>query len=325
MKCPNCGGEFDAAKLRCDFCRSTFTEDEIRRLSGVSVGIYEFSKGDTEKERILKKADTFLKFNDFESARAAYEEVCKEFPDDYRGWYGQIVSETENFTRYYVRYNGDDGIYYEGEGLTDIENLSYFQELMDRALITAPDTKKDFIENQWEEYLKECNRRLDIARNKALFAKSEQERLKREEEERQRNLEMQKRAEELRKQKAANRRKNICVLLIAAIEIVLAVALAVTGAVEMVCDSGGVYVGLNVLLLVNALTVAVISKIGNFRFGIYIATGFSAVVGIILFGMMLGCLSGISSVLGFFFFGCVQYGVGWLSYMLSKLIVGPKY
>lgn len=48
-------------------------------------------------ERLLQNGSTYLKLKNYVSAKETYTNITKEYPEDYRGWWGLIVSETENF------------------------------------------------------------------------------------------------------------------------------------------------------------------------------------------------------------------------------------
>lgn len=54
--------------------------------------------GTTPVERLLQNSETYLKLNNFSSAEEVYTTVTKDYPEDYRGWWGLIVCKTRNFT-----------------------------------------------------------------------------------------------------------------------------------------------------------------------------------------------------------------------------------
>lgn len=49
-------------------------------------------------ERLLQNGDTYLKLGNINAAEEVYITVTKEYPEDYRGWWGLIVCKTKNFT-----------------------------------------------------------------------------------------------------------------------------------------------------------------------------------------------------------------------------------
>lgn len=48
-------------------------------------------------ERLIQNSDTYLKLNNFSAAEEVYTTVTKEYPEDFRGWWGLIVCKTRNF------------------------------------------------------------------------------------------------------------------------------------------------------------------------------------------------------------------------------------
>ena len=50
-------------------------------------------------ERLIKNGNTFLELNDYTSALESFERATKEFPEDYRGWWGLIRCETGDLTQ----------------------------------------------------------------------------------------------------------------------------------------------------------------------------------------------------------------------------------
>lgn len=55
--------------------------------------------GSVPLERLLQNGDTYIKLGNYEAAKGVYNTVTKEYPEDYRGWWGCIVCETESFTQ----------------------------------------------------------------------------------------------------------------------------------------------------------------------------------------------------------------------------------
>lgn len=82
-KCPNCGATLQldpgASTAVCDFCHSTFSVKDALAYNGES-----------KKEYRLKMADDCLEKGVIDEAVKIYSEISKEFPNDYRGWFGII-------------------------------------------------------------------------------------------------------------------------------------------------------------------------------------------------------------------------------------------
>lgn len=53
-------------------------------------------EGYTPLGRLLKNGQTYLKLRNYEAAEETYVSITKEYPEDYRGWWGLIVCKTTN-------------------------------------------------------------------------------------------------------------------------------------------------------------------------------------------------------------------------------------
>ena len=49
-------------------------------------------------ERLLKNGQTFLDLMNYPSAKEVYATISKDYPEDYRGWWGLIACKTKNFS-----------------------------------------------------------------------------------------------------------------------------------------------------------------------------------------------------------------------------------
>lgn len=83
-KCPNCGGniEVDSKKsfFNCSYCGSSISvKDAI-----------EAYREEQKKEHRLGIADDCFERGIIDEAKEIYEEICKRYPNDYRGWLGVI-------------------------------------------------------------------------------------------------------------------------------------------------------------------------------------------------------------------------------------------
>ena len=92
-KCPNCDGnvELDPKNtfMTCKYCGSNiFVKDAIDAY-----------KEEQKKEYRLKIADECLEKGITEDAEKIYKEISKEFPNDYRGWWGIIRSNPIDLPR----------------------------------------------------------------------------------------------------------------------------------------------------------------------------------------------------------------------------------
>lgn len=100
MKCRNCGSTaFTKAggDYICDYCGVKITPEEAKRLS-VS-GTVEVTRGDAEKERLLKNIDTYPRLSDTEKAESVSLRLIEEYPDDYRSWLSLARVRSRDFRK----------------------------------------------------------------------------------------------------------------------------------------------------------------------------------------------------------------------------------
>lgn len=116
-KCPNCGAniELDPKKtfFVCGYCGANI-------LTKDATDAY---KEEQKKEYRLKIADECLEKGILEDAEKIYKEISKEFPNDYRGWWGIIRSNPAEANR-----------------------LDPMDTIYKKAIAFAPDDKKAIIE-----------------------------------------------------------------------------------------------------------------------------------------------------------------------------------
>lgn len=120
LKCDICGGSLsmDASGefATCDNCGMKHTKErvqtKVQEIKGnVSVeGAVETVMGDAEKERLLTAAEECLNANQFDAAKNCYERVAKDYPNDYRGWFGLIRSGCSNTSYKYI--TGQEASYF---------------------------------------------------------------------------------------------------------------------------------------------------------------------------------------------------------------------
>lgn len=57
------------------------------------------------EEQLLKNGTTYIQFGDYTKAMEYYKSITEHFPDDYRGWWGLIRCETQDFRVLSPSYN----------------------------------------------------------------------------------------------------------------------------------------------------------------------------------------------------------------------------
>ena len=98
--CKNCGHtlEFDLNKkyATCEFCGSTMMVQDI--VNNINYVVNNVVQGETAEE-LIKNGETAINIGNYALAQETYEKLTKKYPQEYKGWWGLIVTETRNFTK----------------------------------------------------------------------------------------------------------------------------------------------------------------------------------------------------------------------------------
>lgn len=90
-------------------------------------------------ETLVKNADMHLRLKNYADAQSIYEKISKEYPHDYRGWWGMIIIKTTNLTDTDLFAKRDK--YYDCVRLSD--TYSSITSMWDKVQIVAPKKIKD--------------------------------------------------------------------------------------------------------------------------------------------------------------------------------------
>lgn len=96
IKCEVCNGNElvkENGFFVCQYCGCRYAPDEAKKLMVEFSSPVEFVKGSGEMERLLEMADNCLQHGITDEARRLYMQVTKEFPTEWRGWWGIIKSD----------------------------------------------------------------------------------------------------------------------------------------------------------------------------------------------------------------------------------------
>lgn len=107
LKCDFCSGPLIIDNSRefatCEFCGTKYTKEtvrekiqEIRGEVKISGAVETFT-GNTEKERLVKNAETYIGIKEFGKALETYIKITQQFPEDYRGWWGIFTTPIEQY------------------------------------------------------------------------------------------------------------------------------------------------------------------------------------------------------------------------------------
>lgn len=111
LVCEICGGSLlmNADNVaECESCGMKYAKEKVASMVKID-GTVEITKGEAEKERLLKNAETFLKLGKHTEAEDMCKKIVDEYPDDYRGWYLRfkniVLAMDRNIDLYGHNYN----------------------------------------------------------------------------------------------------------------------------------------------------------------------------------------------------------------------------
>ncbi|MBS7356626.1 MAG: hypothetical protein KIG86_09365 [Eubacteriales bacterium] len=104
--CPNCNSPLQIKEgqdfVKCEYCGTISSapkaieyhqhQSTSYNFSGANP-IVNFSNGQ-DLETLVKNADMHLKLKNYADAQSIYEKISKEYPHDYRGWWGLILAKS---------------------------------------------------------------------------------------------------------------------------------------------------------------------------------------------------------------------------------------
>lgn len=108
-KCTVCGAVLSIESTKeaavCQSCGNAFVvENAINNYNTYNNTVNNITadtvivNAESEKEQLYRNAETFRKLGRYEKAKSYYDNLVKDFSDDWRGWWGLILCETEDFT-----------------------------------------------------------------------------------------------------------------------------------------------------------------------------------------------------------------------------------
>lgn len=164
MTCPKCGALLIREGLdtfRCEYCGATFSERELEMSSGADT---------SEKSALLASAFDNLKVENFGVAAEFYEQITRQYPLEYRGWWGQLICKTRRFTVL------DGGQAWLFSLRPDVEMV----------MKTAPASVQEELKHTWDDYTRrvleveanrqEARRREEQHKQEALLRQQEEKR-----------------------------------------------------------------------------------------------------------------------------------------------------
>jgi hypothetical protein len=107
LKCSICGGtELNATgdgSLKCAYCGAIHTPEVVKQMLTEIKGQVEVIgkvevDGVNTADKFTQNGQTFLNLGEWDKARAVFEKMINMFPEDYRGWWGMVLTVTHSLT-----------------------------------------------------------------------------------------------------------------------------------------------------------------------------------------------------------------------------------
>jgi len=107
--CPQCGGQLKVEPgqkfVECPYCHTISRTVDVHYHQHQNTN-YSFSGSNTtvqfnagqDLETLVKNAETHIKLGNYDNAEKLYKKITEEYPQDYRGWWGLVLSSTENLS-----------------------------------------------------------------------------------------------------------------------------------------------------------------------------------------------------------------------------------
>ena len=174
--CPNCNSPLQIKEgqdfVKCEYCGTISSapkaieyhqhQSTSYNFSGANP-VVNFSNGQ-DLETLVKNADMHLKLKNYADAQSIYEKISKEYPHDYRGWWGLILARSRELTNTDIFISKDSVSRYislSAEYHSIINNWNSVQK-------TAPQKIKDELASKYQPFYDTCYTKYE----KALYTYS---------------------------------------------------------------------------------------------------------------------------------------------------------
>lgn len=174
--CPNCNSPLQIKEgqdfVKCEYCGTISSapkaieyhqhQSTSYNFSGANP-VVNFSNGQ-DLETLVKNADMHLKLKNYADAQSIYEKISKEYPHDYRGWWGLILARSRELT--------DTDIFIRKESISGYISLSaeyyFITSTWNKVQKTAPQKIKDELASKYQPFYDTCYTKYE----KALYTYS---------------------------------------------------------------------------------------------------------------------------------------------------------
>lgn len=174
--CPNCNSPLQIKEgqdfVKCEYCGTISSAPkaiEYHQHQSTSYNfnganpVVNFSNGQ-DLETLVKNADMHLKLKNYADAQSIYAKISKEYPHDYRGWWGLILARSRELT--------DTDIFIRKESISGYISLSaeyyFITSTWNKVQKTAPQKIKDELASKYQPFYDTCYTKYE----KALYTYS---------------------------------------------------------------------------------------------------------------------------------------------------------
>jgi len=174
--CPNCNSPLQIKEgqdfVKCEYCGTISSapkaieyhqhQSTSYNFSGANP-VVNFSNGQ-DLETLVKNADMHLKLKNYADAQSIYAKISKEYPHDYRGWWGLILAKSRELA--------DTDIFIRKDSVSGYISLSaeyyFITSTWNKVQKTAPQKIKDELASKYQPFYDTCYTKYE----KALYTYS---------------------------------------------------------------------------------------------------------------------------------------------------------
>lgn len=162
--CPNCNSPLQIKEgqdfVKCEYCGTISSapkaieyhqhQSTSYNFSGANP-VVNFSNGQ-DLETLVKNADMHLKLKNYADAQSIYAKISKEYPHDYRGWWGLILAKSRELA--------DTDIFIRKDSVSGYISLSaeyyFITSTWNKVQKTAPQKIKDELASKYQPFYDTC-------------------------------------------------------------------------------------------------------------------------------------------------------------------------
>ena len=174
--CPNCNSPLQIKEgqdfVKCEYCGTISSAPKAIEYHQHQSTSYNFSGANPvvnlsngqDLETLVKNADMHLKLKNYADAQSIYAKISKEYPHDYRGWWGLILAKSRELA--------DTDIFIRKGSVSGYISLSaeyyFITSTWNKVQKTAPQKIKDELASKYQPFYDTCYTKYE----KALYTYS---------------------------------------------------------------------------------------------------------------------------------------------------------